>query len=127
MAPSPTDLNQRIFLDAPELARELTLNGVECTLTTEDKTSLSSRGDCTIPGRGNDGVDASLTVWRNAGLAINGIVAWTQLQRSLAAITPRTYYGITGANWLIDFGIQGVAAGQVKQALGSGTTIQKVD
>ena len=119
------DPTEREYHDATELGADLTAHGVRCDVEPTGQSVVSTFGRCTLPVAGDPaGVPIAITVWSTPAKATAGILAVTDHARAISDASGRTFYYLTGANWLIDFDSQRRAPEQVKEAFGG--TIQKI-
>ncbi len=121
VAPPTTALNSLVVASASALGGVLTSHGAECTVSKPVTTAKASIGSCTLASAsGSSGVPVQLWVWKTPSEAMAGLAAW------LAVPANSGHHYISGANWIADFGVQGVAAAQVWRALGDETNLGEV-
>ena len=86
--------------------------------------SAHSAGAHSLSRATQRGVPIAITVWSTPAKATAGILAVTDHARAISDAAGKTFYYLTGANWLIDFDTQRRAPEQVKEAFGG--NVQKI-
>lgn len=116
-SPPTTSPGDTQYGSAIELARALDASGFPCDPKPTGSGPKSTWAECTVPAYANR-KPLHFTVFNSPALAAVGIKAAMDYNQTLADITGKPLYLVTGTNWDIDADGDGTAANQIASTFG---------